>query len=313
MFKRVFLFFVTNLLVMLSLGIVISLVMNFTGLGRAMENNGLNLPALLVFCSLWGMGGSFVSLWISRWIAKRATGAQVLDPNAVSGDERWLVQTVYRLAGSAGITEMPEVAIYPSSEVNAFATGPSKNSALVAVSEGLLSNMDKDEIEGVLGHELSHVANGDMVTMALIQGVVNSFVMFLAWVLTVAIQQAMRGRDDERREGFGDFMLRSLIHNLLQGLLMFGAYLLVIAPFSRYREYRADAGGAMRAGKAKMIKALEALKGIHADARAQQAGSEAASQAPALAAFKIDGWPLSASTHPSLDDRIARLKQLELN
>lgn len=311
MIKRVFLFVVTNILVMLTLGILFSVLSATTPLGPWLQQQGMSVAPLLVISVFWGMGGSMVSLLISRWIAKKSTGAQVLDPAAVSGDERWLVETVHRLAKGAGIETMPEVAIYPSPEVNAFATGATKNSALVAVSEGLLANLNKGEIEGVLGHEISHVANGDMVTLTLVQGVVNSFVMFLSWIISIAISQAMR-RDNERSEGLGGFMMRSLIHNMVQMVLMFAAYALVIAPFSRWREFRADAGGALRTGKLKMISALQALQNASKNRMAEQATAQATAEAPALAAFKIGGdWKSLLSTHPPLEERIARLRQAQ--
>ena len=311
MFKRVILFVLTNLVVMLTLGLIWGLLEAFTPLGAWMNAQGPGLAGFMVVCFFWGMGGSIISLLISRWIAKRSTGATVLNPDQVSGDERWLVDTVHRLAREAGIKAMPEVAVYPSPELNAFATGPTKNKALVAVSEGLLSSLNKPEIEGVLGHELSHVANGDMVTLTLVQGVVNAFVMFLSWVITVAISQAIRGKDEDRRGGFGDYMLRSLIHSVVNMGLMFAAYVAIVAPFSRWREFGADAGGAAKAGKAKMIAALEALKAAHENALAQKAEAQAVAQAPALTAFKISGnWSSLMSTHPPIDERIARLKNL---
>lgn len=304
MFKRVILFFLTNLLVMLTLGVIFSLLSSATPLGAWMNARGMDPVSLMVICLFWGMGGAFISLLISRWIAKTSTGARILDPSSATSQEAWLLSTVHRLAEGAGISTMPQVGIYPSAELNAFATGPTKNRAFVAVSEGLLATMGKDEIEGVLGHEMSHIANGDMVTMTLVQGVLNSFVMFLSWILTIFITQALRGRDD-RREGMGDFFLRMMIHNMVQMALMFVALALVIAPFSRWREFRADAGGAERAGKGKMIAALQALLG-HRDRKAE---NEAKAQAPALAAFKISGnWNSLMSTHPPLEERIARLQ-----
>jgi heat shock protein HtpX len=305
MIKRVFLFFMTNLLVMLSLGILWSLLSAFTPLGQMIRGNS----GLLLLCFFWGMGGAFISLLASRWIARISTGAQILDPATASGDERWLLETVQRLARQAGITEMPQVAIYPAAELNAFATGPSKNRSLVAVSEGLLGAMNKGEIEGVLAHEISHVGNGDMVTLTLLQGVVNSFVMFLSWILALAVSQAMRGRDDER-DSMGSYFLRSMIHNMIQMVLMFAAYFLIIAPFSSWREFRADAGGAEKSGKAKMIAALEALLNYGKGGELKQAEAEANAAAPALAAFKINRNRSSFfSTHPPLEERIARLRR----
>jgi heat shock protein HtpX len=306
MLKRVFLFFLTNVLVMLTLGVIFSILSSTTSLGGWMNSQGMSLPGMMVICLFWGMGGAFISLLLSRWIAKKSTGARILDPSSSHSEEAWLLSTVYRLAADAGISTMPEVGIYPSDELNAFATGPSRNRAFVAVSEGLLATMNKDEIEGVLGHEMSHVANGDMVTMTLVQGVVNSFVMFLSWILSVLISQALRGKND-RREGMGDYFMRMMIHNMVQMVLMFGAYALVIAPFSRWREFRADAGGAERAGKGKMIAALKALMGY----RNKKAEGEANAVAPALASFKISGnWNSLMSTHPPLEERIARLQEL---
>jgi heat shock protein HtpX len=294
---------------MLTLGVLFTVLTRTTPLGPWLEQQGMSMTPLLVISAFWGMGGAFVSLMISRWMAKKATGAEVLNPATAKGDELWLLQTVHRLAKDAGISTMPEVAVYPAAEVNAFATGATKNSSLVAVSEGLLSSMNKGEIEGVLAHEVSHISNGDMVTLTLVQGVVNSFVMFISWLITIAISQAMR-RDGERREGFGDFMMRSMIHNLVSMLLMFAAHIMVIAPFSRWREFRADAGGAKRAGTLKMINALEALKGLRTSKVNQTAEAEASAAQPALAAFKISGsWASLLSTHPPLEERIKALKQ----
>ena len=304
MFKRVTLFVLTNFLVILTLGLVFSLLAS-TGLGAWVRSLG-GLGPLMVLCLFWGMGGAFLSLFVSRWIAKRSTGAEVLDPATAQGDERWLIETVHRLARAAGITTMPEVAVYPSAELNAFATGPTRNSALVAVSEGLLATMNKGEIEGVLGHEISHVANGDMVTLTLVQGVVNAFVMFLAEIVVMALS----GRDrEEGRGGLGGYLMRSMIYTLVQSLLFFAAYVIVIAPFSRAREFRADAGGALRAGREKMIAALEALRARRDSLQAQRAEAQARAESPALAAFKINGgWNSLLSTHPSLEERLQRLR-----
>jgi heat shock protein HtpX len=310
-FKRVILFVVTNLLVMLTLGLLWSLICSSTSFGASLQSQGMGAGPLMVFCLFWGMGGAFISLLISRWIAKRSTGAELIDPASASGDERWLLDTVYRLADGAGITAMPEVGIYPAAELNAFATGPTKNRAFVAVSEGLLGAMTKGEIEGVLGHEISHVANGDMVTLTLVQGVLNSFVMFVSWILTMVIVNAIRGRNEERRGGMGDYFLRNMINSLIHMGLFFAAYVVVIAPFARWREFRADAGGAQRVGSSKMISALEALQRFQKNQLAQRAEAQANAQAPALAAFKISGdWSSLMSTHPPLEDRIARLRQL---
>jgi heat shock protein HtpX len=291
--KRIALFALTNILVMLTIGVLVFVLMNFF---PALREVGYG--STMVLCLIYGFAGSLISLMLSRVMAKWSTGVQVIDPETASGDARWLVQTVHNLAREAGITTMPEVGIWDSPEVNAFCTGPTKNSALVAVSTGILSRMSKDELEGVLGHEISHAANGDMVTMALIQGVVNSFVFFLSILIARAL---MRGdRDEDRGPGFGEFLVRQL----LQMVLGMVAYVIVIAPFSRWREFRADRGGAGLAGKGKMIAALEALADSH---RLPQPPGD-----PALAAMKIDSRTVNAlfSTHPALEERIAALRAL---
>jgi heat shock protein HtpX len=225
-------------------------------------------------------------------------GVQVIDPATATGDERWLLQTVHKLAANAGITTMPEVGVWDSPEVNAFCTGPSKNRSLVAVSTGILARMSKDELEGVLAHEISHAANGDMVTMTLVQGVVNSFVIFASWIIARAI---LRGGDKEEGGGFMEYMLR----NVLQIVLSLLAYVAIIAPFSRWREFRADAGGARLAGKAKMIAALSALQDSFR--LPQQAAGD-----PAMATMKISASSRASmfSTHPSLEERIEALKKM---
>lgn len=290
--KRIALFVLTNILVMLTISAVLYVLMQFF---PALQETGYG--SLIVLCALWGFAGSLISLMLSRVIAKWSTGVQLIDPDTASGDARWLVQTVHNLAREAGITTMPEVGIWDSPEVNAFCTGPTKNSALVAVSTGILARMSKDELEGVLGHEISHAANGDMVTMALIQGVVNSFVFFLSILIARAL---MRGDREDRGPGFGEFMVRQLLQMVL-GML---AYVAIIAPFSRWREFRADRGGAGLAGKGKMIAALEALADSH---RLPQPPAD-----PALAAMKIDSRTVNAlfSTHPALEERIAALRAL---
>jgi heat shock protein HtpX len=295
--KRIFLFALTNILVMLSIGLLVFVLSRFFPALAGYNNSGTMALALI-----WGFGGALTSLMLSRVFAKMFNGVQLIDPRTATGDERWLVQTVYQLAKDAGITTMPEVGIWESPEVNAFCTGPTKNRALVAVSTGILSRMSKDELEGVLGHEISHAANGDMVTMTLVQGVVNSFVIFFSIVLSRLI---LRRGDDERDSGggFGEYMLR----NLLQMLLSLVAYVAIIAPFSRWREFRADKGGARLAGVDKMIGALEALADSHRLPQPPAAD-------PSLAAFKIDNRSVAAlfSTHPPLEERIAALRASRL-
>ena len=263
-----------------------------------------NYTSLLIFCSLFGMGGAFVSLLLSRWMAKMMQGVQVIDPNTTDRNEQWLVQTVYHLARSARLSTMPEVGIYQSPEINAFATGPSDAQALVAVSSGLLANMRPEEIEGVLGHEITHIANGDMVTLTLIQGVVNTISMFLGWVLALALSQ--NSRDDDRR-GVGNWLMQSIMQQLFQSVFMVLGYL-VIAKFSRWREFRADAGGARLAGRDHMLTALRRLKVIH-----EEGADHAGPPNPAFQALQISGntggFIALLATHPPIEERIARLER----
>ncbi|HEY1077852.1 MAG TPA: protease HtpX [Fontimonas sp.] len=285
--KRIALFLLTNIAVMLVLSVVASLL----GADRYLTANGLNLQQLLIFSAIFGFGGSFISLAMSKWMAKRATGAQVITEPKNSA-EVWLLQTVERQARAAGIG-MPEVAIFDSPEPNAFATGMNRNSALVAVSTGLLRGMSQDEVEAVLGHEISHVANGDMVTLTLIQGVLNTFVMFLSRVVGYVIDRAVF--KTERGVGPG-YYISVLVLQIVFGILASA----IVAWFSRQREFRADAGGAHLAGKRKMISALQRLKGAKDEADLPEA----------VRAFGIRGGKFSQmfATHPPLDVRIAALE-----
>jgi len=298
--KRFFLFFATNIAIVLTISVVISL----TGAGRWIDASGINYSALMVFCLIWGMGGAFISLMISKWMAKMAMGVQVIDPNSARGEEQRLLQRVYNLAAKAGLKKMPEVGIYQSPEVNAFATGPSKSNSLVAVSTGLLERMNDNEVEGVLAHEVAHIANGDMVTMTLIQGVVNAFVMFFARIAVFALSQVMR-KDDEENRGFG-FMehIMVFVFEIIFGII--GS--MIVMYFSRTREFRADTGGAQLAGKSKMVAALEKLQSM-----TQLVDTEH----QALAAFKISGGEPKGlralfMTHPSLSSRIETLKNAQI-
>jgi heat shock protein HtpX len=296
MFKRIFLFMLTNILVMVSVSIILSVL----GLNNYLTANGINYQALMGFCLVWGFVGSGVSLLLSKFMAKRMMGVEILEPN---GQYASLVNRVHRLAKAAGIEKMPEVGIYQSPEVNAFATGPSKNNALVAVSSGLLNQMTEEEVEGVLAHEVAHVANGDMVTMALVQGVVNAFVMFFARVAAFALQQVLSGNrdnDDDRpvASGFA-YQISVMVFEIFFSFL--GMF--VVAYFSRIREYRADAGGAKYAGKQKMIAALKRL----------QAKIDFVDDSKdAVKCMKISskkGLMNFLSTHPNLEDRIAALER----
>jgi heat shock protein HtpX len=292
--KRVFLFLVTNVAIL----VVLAVAANLLGLDRILDEQGtgLNLPALLGFAAVFGMGGSFLSLLLSKGMAKRMTGARVItDPRGPV--EMWLMETVRTQAQAAGIG-MPEVAIYDAPEPNAFATGARRDSALVAVSTGLLQSMDRREVESVLAHEVSHVANGDMVTLALIQGVVNTFVLFLSRVVGHAVDRTVFRTE----EGHGPaFFVVSIVAQILFGILAS----IIVMWFSRQREFRADAGAARIAGRDGMIAALEVLK------RASGQKSELPDQ---LNAFGIAGgqsrFTALFSSHPPLEERIARLRAM---
>ncbi|EMJ96670.1 protease HtpX [Leptospira alstonii] len=289
-FKRIGLFLLTNILVVVTISIVTSVF----GIGPYLDANGINLGSLLAFCFLWGMGGAFVSLLLSKFMAKMMMGVKIIDPRSASGAERELYSRVERLARAANLP-IPDVGIYHSPEVNAFATGPSKSSSLVAVSSGLLQVMDNAEVEGVLAHELAHVANGDMVTMTLVQGVINAFVMFFSRIISYALSTMVK---DEMQ-----YTVR-LVSNIVLSILFSILGSIVVAYFSRTREYRADAGGAKLAGRQNMIAALEKLRRTF-DAPQDERGGEA------LATMKISGhnkWMALFSTHPPLEARIAALK-----
>lgn len=302
-FKRIALFAMVNILVM----VTISIVINLLGLRGGVTAYGIDYPTLMGFCLVWGMGGAFISLLLSRQMAKWMQGVRVIAPDSLNSSERALLQTVYRLASKAGLNKMPEVGVYDSPEVNAFATGPTRNRSLVAVSSGLLQRMNADEMEGVLAHEVAHVANGDMVTMTLVQGVVNAFAMFLARIAAFAAATAF-GRSDERESGGGMNHLVYMICTIVFDIAFTILGSIVVAWFSRLREYRADSGGATLAGKGKMVAALRSLERMYGNPERVEEGGPA----PALATLKISsrkGWLGLFSTHPDLSDRIARLQQ----
>ena len=289
--KRIFYFLVTNLAIVL----VLSITMRLLGVEPFLNANGLNLNSLLIFASIMGFGGAFISLAISKWSAKQMSGAVTIE-NPKTSDEVWLMNIVKKQSQVVGI-QMPEVAIFNSPVVNAFATGMSRDSSLVAVSSGLLEMMTKDEAEAVIGHEMSHIANGDMVTLTLIQGVVNTFVLFFSRVIGYTVDKVIF----KTREGTGPaFFITMIISELLLGVLAS----IVVMWFSRQREYRADLGGGQLAGKQKMIAALKRLK-------AQYESSALPKSIAALGISGEQGMGLKElfSTHPSLDDRIARLQQ----
>ena len=288
---RILLFLATNVAIM----VAITIIFNILGLKSTLDAQGvnLNLDALLVMSAIIGMTGSIISLFISKWSAKNAMGVHVID-HPQNQTEQWLVTTVERLARQAGIG-MPEVGVFQAPEANAFATGANRNSALVAVSTGLLQNMNADEVEAVIGHEISHVANGDMVTMALMQGVVNTFVYFFASIIGHLVDRVVF----KTERGYGPaYYITQMVAQIALSIL---ASMLVMW-FSRYREFRADAGGAQLAGRQKMISALRALQRSH----------EPAQMPGELAAFGINGGGVRKlfMSHPPLEERIEALQKM---
>ncbi|TXJ07581.1 MAG: protease HtpX [Acinetobacter sp.] len=294
---RIGLFLLTNLAVLVVAGIILSLL----GVGSYRSSGGLVLSNLLVFCFVFGMVGSMISLFLSKWMAKKTTGTQIIETPRNQA-EQWLLQEVAQLSERAGI-KMPEVGIFPSYQSNAFATGWNKNAALVAVSSGLLERMSADEVRAVLAHEIGHVANGDMVTLALVQGVINAFVMFFARVAGDYIDRAIFGREEGDAPGIGYFVI-TMVLDIVFGILAST----IVLWFSRQREYRADEAGARLAGKQAMINALLRL----------QAESQMPDQMPkemqafAIAEGQHQGFSLAAlfHTHPSIEQRVAALQQL---
>lgn len=299
MTKRIMLFILTNILVIATISIVISLL----GLKPYFSANGIDYKTLAIFCTIWGTGGAFISLLMSRTIAKSSMGVEVINPDKTEGTQQLLLQRVHGLARRINLETMPEVGIYSSPELNAFATGPTKNRALVAVSSGLLQAMDADETEAVLAHEMTHISNGDMVTMTLIQGVINSFALFLSRIIAYTLSIAMSSRGgEEGQRGFSymTFYFLSIVFDILFTLL--GSIL--TAAFSRWREYRADAGGAQLVGRKNMIDALEKLKST---VEIQD------KRAPSLQALKISqpgGIMAIFASHPPLEKRIERLEKM---
>jgi heat shock protein HtpX len=289
-FKRIGLFLLTNILVIAT----VSIIFNVLGVGNYITPGGIDFASLAVFCLIWGMVGSFISLFLSKWMAKWMMGLKVIQPNTTNAHEMELLRMVYTMAERAGLKKMPEVAMYDSPEVNAFATGATKSSSLVAVSTGLLHNMQRHEVEGVIGHEVAHIANGDMVTMTLIQGVVNAFVMFFARIIGFGISQLV---DEDKAT------LVRIISTIILDILFSILASVVTAAFSRWREFRADEGGAQLAGRGNMIAALQALQRQHDMVDPSHAS---------LATMKIAGvpkWLSLFSTHPPLEKRIAALQQ----
>jgi len=290
--KRILLFLATNMAIVL----VLSVTMRLLGVEPYLNEQGLNLTSLLIFAAVMGFGGSFISLAISKWMVKKSMGVQVIEAPSNS-TEFWLVETIRKYSAQAGI-KMPEVGIYESPDVNAFATGMSKNSSLIAVSTGLLNQMTREEAEAVLGHEVSHAANGDMVTLALIQGVVNTFVMFFSRVIGYVVDKVVF--KTERGTGPA-FFVTMIIAELVLGVLAS----IIVMWFSRRREFIADSGGATLAGKHNMIAALQRLNSLHPAPLPEK-----------MAAFGISGGGGSGlkrlfMTHPPLEERIAALRALQ--
>jgi heat shock protein HtpX len=289
--KRIFLFILTNLAVLL----VINFTLRLLGVDRVLDQSGgINFSALMVMSAVIGFSGSIISLLMSKWMAKMSVGARVIE-NPQDPTERWLVETVRHHAQAAGIG-MPEVAIYDAPDVNAFATGWNRNDALVAVSTGLLHSMSRDEAEAVLGHEISHVANGDMVTLALIQGAVNTFVVFFAKIIGILVDRVLLKNDPRNGPGIGAFVAE-IAAQIVLGILAS----IIVMWFSRQREFRADAGGANLAGRQKMIAALERLKMNHEQAAMPQ-------NMAAMAISSQGGFSRLFMTHPPLDERIEALR-----
>jgi heat shock protein HtpX len=287
---RIGLFLLTNLAIMIVAGVVINLL----GVGHFISHGQLNLTSLLIFCAVFGFTGSFISLFISKWMAKRSMGVELIE-NPRNADERWLMETVADLAQKAGI-KMPEVGIFPAHESNAFATGWNRNDALVAVSLGLLQRFERDEVRAVLAHEIGHVANGDMVTLSLIQGIVNTFVMFFARIVGFAVDKALQGNSDRESNSVGmGYYIGTFVAEMVFGILAS----MIVAAFSRYREYRADEAGANLADRNAMIRALQRL----------QMESGQTSMPASMQAFGIAGGVgrLFAS-HPPLEERIQALR-----
>lgn len=299
--KRIFLFLAINFLVVITLSIILSIF----HVRPYLNAYGIDYPSLMIFCLVWGMGGALISLSMSRMMAKWMMGVRVIDPETRDPHLRELVQKVYDLSRAASLTDMPEVGVFDSAEPNAFATGPTKKRSLVAVSSGLLNRMSSKELDGVLAHEISHIVNGDMVTMTLLQGVINAFVMFLARALAFVLSGLGNRNKNESSSGsyFGYTMMVFLFEVVF---MVLGS--IVVAWFSRFREFRADKGGAMLAGKEKMISALEALRSYQnmRDPRVDKPSFEAMK----ISTPKKSGWMMLFASHPDLESRIARLREL---
>ncbi len=287
--KRFGMIIIVNVLIM----ITINIILNVLGVQPYLQAYGINYASLAAFCLVWGFGGAFISLLLSKFMAKKMMGVKIIPADAREPEAQWLIQTVYRLARNAELAKMPEVGVFDSPEMNAFATGPSRSNSLVAVSTGLMNKMNKDEVEGVIAHEIAHVANGDMVTMTLVQGVVNAFGMFLARVIGHLLSTQVEEKSAHTVRWVATLIL-DIVFNILG--------MFVVSAFSRYREFRADAGGARLGGKDKMIRALQRLQNETAPIPEEQP----------LATFQISDRKAKLvdllRTHPPLAQRIAKLQ-----
>ena len=292
MLKRIGLFLLTNLLVVVTVGIILSILRNVFGIGTG------GIGGLAVMCGVFGMAGAFISLAMSRWMAKSVYGIYVIEPNDQNFQYRELYNMVAKLARQANLPAIPEVGIYESAEPNAFATGPTKSKSIVAFSTGLLSSMNRQEVEAVAGHEITHIANGDMVTMTLLTGIANALVMFLSRIIASVIDSALKGDDDEGGLGFFAYII---VVSLLETFFMLLASI-PIAAFSRYREFKADAGAARLTSPREMADALRSL--------ARAAGIPTQKDSFAIAKISSNRKVSIFSTHPSIEDRIARLEQM---
>lgn len=295
--KRISLFFIINVIIIFTLSLIISIL----NLKPYITYYGLNYTSLLIFCSIWGMGGAIISLLLSKKIAIWMVKVKLIDRLSATEYEKKIFSLVETLSKKAGLKHIPDVGIYPSKDVNAFATGPSRKNSLIALSQGLLDRMKDDELEGVIAHEISHISNGDMVTMTLIQGIVNAFVMFLARILAYLISSSNR-----RNNNFSYFGHMMLVFFFQTIFMIFGS--MVIFAFSRKREYKADLGGAKIAGKDKMIKALKELMASR-PLKIKNPEKVAAIQTMQISNKTKKGFLKLFSTHPSLEDRIARLQK----
>jgi heat shock protein HtpX len=297
MFKRITLFILTNILVLTAISIISSVL----GIGNYIEQSGINYQTLMATCLLWGMVGSFISLALSRIMAKWMMGVKLIDPKS-PGRYEWYIHTTYEISKRAGLSTMPQVGVFESPDVNAFATGPTKNRSLVAASSSLLETMSKDEIEGVIAHEVAHITNGDMVTMTLVQGVINAFVMFFARVIAYAVAQNVKDS------------AKQIVHTLTIIVLQiaFGFLgMIVVGWFSRKREFRADAGSAKLVGANKMKAALQALQRIHGKIQLPEEQHQSVAALQISNNYSKSNFAMLFSTHPPLEERISALDRRE--